>query len=95
MPSRCSIRNCATRTRLNPEKLSLFKAPAYNQELWEKWESVLRIFNTTLRKSSYVCEKHFLPEEIKRVKVVKENGQVIEVINFYYKCSFLHNSFKN
>lgn len=81
MPSRCCVKNCNSGSRENPVKLSMFKPPC-NQELWNSWEAVLKVFKTTLKKSSYVCEKHFLPEEIKRISIFKgTDGQLVEVSN--------------
>lgn len=93
MPSKCIVKNCNTGRKNNLEKFSMFKAPG-NKETFDKWEAILRIFGSALKRCSFVCEKHFLPEEIKRVRYVRNSeGKMVEasilwLINKCLKCTY-------
>ena len=72
MGKKCKIPHCHIKTK--EEKLSIFTVPK-NTEQRQKWSEIL---GCTLNENSYICEKHFLPADIKSSFTAKtENGVVI------------------
>lgn len=60
---RCCVVGCTSGYKSNAEKVSRFAAPR-NSELRKKCSIAIPRSNYTLNDKSYVCEKHFAPEEI-------------------------------
>lgn len=77
---KCCIKRC--KTGKNPdEKITLFPAPL-EDEMFKKWAQTCRVSGTLLTKASFVCEKHFLPEQIKKNFVLKDKaGNVVFKVN--------------
>ncbi|XP_076649289.1 uncharacterized protein LOC143357010 [Halictus rubicundus] len=58
------------------EKMSLFKTP--NTSLFQEWAKVLSEVGVQLKKSHFVCEKHFNASDIKKQTIIKDaTGKVI------------------
>jgi len=62
---RCCVVGCTSGYKSNLEKVSRFAAPR-DPELRKKWSNALPRLNYTVNDRSYLCEKHFAPEEIIR-----------------------------
>jgi len=68
----------------NPEKVSRFAVPR-DPELREKWLNAISRLNSTIKDKSYVCEKHFAPEEIIRYwKSGIESTLLVKVSNLLF-----------
>lgn len=78
MTNCCVVPNCKTGYRSLKVKRSVFKVPR-NEGLSTKWKAVI----PRLKKSSFVCERHFKEEDIIR-KYCKydQNGRKIAEVNF-------------
>ncbi|XP_076299767.1 uncharacterized protein LOC143218463 [Lasioglossum baleicum] len=77
MGRKCSISNCRSEFYENGKRVSLFKSPS-NIELYKKWEEVIQSSGNTFTKNTYVCEKHFRKENVKKELIVKDkSGNVV------------------
>ena len=55
----------------------MFSAPK-DDELFKKWEEALKKCGSVLRKTSFVCEKHFYEQDIRKETVLKDvSGNVL------------------
>ncbi len=74
MGSKCCVPKC-TSDYLNDEKVVLFKGPS-ERKLLIKWELAIKRKDYKVSDTSYVCEKHFDPDDIVYSKGLrKSNGK--------------------
>jgi len=62
---KCCVIGCTSGYKSNSEKVSRFSAPR-DPELRKKWSNAIPRLNYIVNDKSYVCEKHFAPEQIIR-----------------------------
>lgn len=81
---RCCVVGCTSGYKSNPEKVSRFAAPR-DPELRKKWSNAIPRLYYTVNDKSYVCEKHFAPEEIIRYwESGTESTLLVKVSNLLY-----------
>lgn len=62
---------------LNGVKVSFYCAPK-EADLFAKWKDAVSLGGITLKKSSYVCQKHFKPEDRKDEVLIRDSsGKVL------------------
>lgn len=69
----------------NPnERIHFFSVPK-DDELRLKWQEAINRPNFVLKPGQRVCQKHFRPEEILKVKVIKDyKGNVIQTVSLIF-----------
>jgi hypothetical protein len=65
MPKKCFVPNCTTGYDSNNGKIAIFKAPSNPKKLLQ-WSKAIPRKDRNLNSTSFVCEKHFFPSDIKR-----------------------------
>jgi hypothetical protein len=65
MPKKCFVPNCKTGYDSNHGKIAIFKAPSNPKKLLQ-WSKAIPRKDRNLNSTSFVCEKHFFPSDIKR-----------------------------
>lgn len=76
----CCITDCAS-GRIKDEKVSIFRVPT-DPDIYMQWKEALENSGNRLTPKSYVCEKHFREEDVKKEKVLKDDTGSI-----YYRVS--------
>ena len=77
MVNKCCICKYRVGNFENNPRFTLFKAPT-DEELYKKWEAVFMSVGCLLKKSSCVCENHFLKKDIIKQRVIKDvSGNVL------------------
>lgn len=82
MVNKCKIPSC----KLSNDSVSLFSVPK-NDELRKKWSEIL---NCALKKSSFVCEKHFNSYDIKsNFTSITDKGVIVFTVSDYFNLTYL------
>lgn len=84
MPKKCIISGCKSGYSSNAERVSLFKVPS-DEVLYAKWiKAVTPAKKIQLKKSHTLCKNHFLPSDIVRNFVHKdEDGRITAKVTCY------------
>lgn len=67
---KCIAPNCTTGYATCKQKLSLFSVPK-DENIVKEWQKTIPRDNFEVKSGQVVCEKHFMNEDIIRVKEVK------------------------
>lgn len=77
MVRKCSVPNCIFKS----EKVTLFSPST--EEIAELWSEILNC--KLIKKKSYVCEKHFRPDDYMcRYYAEKDGKAILDVSNLYF-----------
>ncbi|XP_046751709.1 uncharacterized protein LOC124414720 isoform X2 [Diprion similis] len=71
MGKRCCVPDCQHGYRHSESAISLFGVPKVDH-LFRKWSCALKEFNIDLKKHHFVCENHFLTDDIISEKVLRD-----------------------
>lgn len=86
--SHCMVRRCNSGHGKNREKKNLFSAPK-DLDLRKKWQIAIRRNDIELKSGFRVCEKHFLPDQIRYQRILlDQNGAVLGVVSTYVLYMF-------
>ncbi|KYN17334.1 hypothetical protein ALC57_10377 [Trachymyrmex cornetzi] len=77
----CIAPGCTSGYKSNPEKIHFFTVPK-DENMITLWQNAIRRKDFVIRAGQFLCEKHFLPEDIlwKR-ELTSPDGQVLGVVS--------------
>ncbi|XP_011691554.1 PREDICTED: uncharacterized protein LOC105452281 [Wasmannia auropunctata] len=77
MPANCIAPGCTSGYKSNPEKIHFFMVPK-DKNIFTLWQNATR--RKDIRAGQFVCEKHFLAEDILWKREIKDsNGHVLGI----------------